>query len=135
MDRLQHRLVPPSISGGHRNNTRYCSYVASVRDRPKLIFINSAENETEAEFDILFRPKPKLKPKIHYAVGIASKIHVGVIDNAANMVAAMQIAAVFDIGCVAHTLQPVLHNALFMQTSVELVVKRARSLIKFMTLQ
>jgi len=61
--------------------------------------------------------------------GIESKIHVGVRDNAANMVAALRIAAVVDIGCVAHTLQLVLHDALFMQSSVESVVKKARKIV------
>lgn len=61
--------------------------------------------------------------------GIESKIHVGLRDNAANMVAAMRIAAVVDVGCVAHTLQLVLHDALFMQSSVESVVKKTRKIV------
>jgi len=57
------------------------SYLSWFRDRPKLISINSAEtetgpkysdvvsaeNEAEAEFNILFRPIPKQKPKINNA--------------------------------------------------------------------
>jgi len=47
---------------------------------------------------------------------IETKIHVGVMDDAANMILAMQLAQVTDIGCMSHTLQLVLHDALFMQT-------------------
>jgi hypothetical protein len=60
---------------------------------------------------------------------IETKIHVGVRDNAANMILAMQLAQVTDIGCMSHTLQLVLHDALFTQTSVESVVKKARKLV------
>jgi hypothetical protein len=41
------------------------------------------------------------------------KIHMGIRDNAANMVSAMRIANVDDFGCVAHTLQLVLRDAIF----------------------
>jgi hypothetical protein len=60
---------------------------------------------------------------------IAEKIHVGVRDNAANMKMAMRLTGVTDIGCVSHTLQLVLHDALFTQTSVEAVVKKARMIV------
>ena len=43
-------------------------------------------------------------------------IHMGLRDNAANMVSAMRIAEVEDFGCMAHTLQLVLHDALFTQS-------------------
>jgi len=61
--------------------------------------------------------------------GIATKIHVGVRDNAANMKLAMKLAGVTGIGCVSHTIQFVLHDALFTQTSVEGVVKKARKIV------
>ncbi|XP_032835197.2 zinc finger BED domain-containing protein 4-like [Petromyzon marinus] len=60
---------------------------------------------------------------------IAEKIHVGVRDNAANMKLAMRLAGVTDIGCMSHTLQLVLHDALFTQTSVEVVIKKARKIV------
>ena len=60
---------------------------------------------------------------------IADKIHVGIRDNAANMKLAMKLAGVTDIGCMAHTLQLVLHDALLTQTSVEIVVKKARKIV------
>ena len=60
---------------------------------------------------------------------ITEKIHVGVRDNAANMKSAMRLAGVTDIGCVSHTLQLVLHDALFTRTSVEAVVKKARKIV------
>jgi len=46
-----------------------------------------------------------------------AKVHVGIRDNAANMVSAMRIAQINDFGCMAHTLQLVLNDALFLQTS------------------
>jgi len=61
--------------------------------------------------------------------GIESKIHLGVRDNAANMVSAMRHAEVDDFGCLSHTIQLVLHDALFTQTSVENVVKKARKIV------
>lgn len=60
---------------------------------------------------------------------ITEKIHVGVRDNAANMKVAIRVAGVTDVGCMSHTLQLVLHDALFTQTSVEAVVKKARKIV------
>lgn len=60
---------------------------------------------------------------------LVGKIHLGVRDNAANMIATMRIAAIADMGCMAHTLQLVIHDALFTQTSVESVVKKARRIV------
>ena len=51
--------------------------------------------------------------------GLEQKIHVGVCDNAANMISAMRCADVADISCMAHTLQLVLRDGLFTQSSVE----------------
>ncbi|CAL1532599.1 unnamed protein product [Lymnaea stagnalis] len=45
------------------------------------------------------------------------------------MKCAMKLAGVADIGCVSHTLQLVLHDALFTQTSVEAVIKKARKIV------
>ena len=58
-----------------------------------------------------------------------TKIHMGIMgirDNATNMVSAMRIAHVDDFGCMAHTLQLVLHNALFCQTTI---VKKSRKIV------
>uniref|UniRef100_S4RSK3 Uncharacterized protein n=1 Tax=Petromyzon marinus TaxID=7757 RepID=S4RSK3_PETMA len=60
---------------------------------------------------------------------IAEKINVRVRDNAANMKMAMRLAGITDIGCMSHTLQLVLRDALFTQTSVEAVVKKARKIV------
>ena len=60
---------------------------------------------------------------------IESKVHVGVRDNAANMICAMRHADVCDVSCAAHTLQLVLHDAVFTQTSVEAVVKKCRRVV------
>lgn len=61
--------------------------------------------------------------------GLEGKVHLGVRDNAANMISAMRNANVQDTGCVAHTLQLVIHDALFTQTSVESVIKKARKIV------
>jgi hAT family C-terminal dimerisation region/BED zinc finger len=57
------------------------------------------------------------------------KVHMGIRDNAANMISAMSIAKVADFGCMAHTLQLVLHDALFSQTTVENIVKKSRKIV------
>lgn len=61
--------------------------------------------------------------------GIQPKMHVGVRDNAANMISAMRHANITDIGCTSHTLQLVLRDGIFIQTSVEAVVKKARKIV------
>jgi len=60
---------------------------------------------------------------------VATKVHMGIRDNAANMVSAMRIAQVDDFGCMAHTLQLVLNDALFCQTTVEKIVKKSRKIV------
>ena len=60
---------------------------------------------------------------------LESKLHVAVRDNAANIVSAMRHAKITDISCMAHSLQLVLRDALFTQTSVEAVVKKARKIV------
>ena len=57
------------------------------------------------------------------------KIHMGIRDNAANMISAMRIANVEHFGCMAHTLQLVLHDALFSQSTVENIVKKSRKIV------
>jgi hypothetical protein len=61
--------------------------------------------------------------------GIRDKLHVGVRDNGANMISAMRIAGIRDIGCVAHTLQLVIHDGIFTQVSVEKLVKQSRKIV------
>ena len=63
------------------------------------------------------------------AWNIGSKVHVGVRDNAANMTRAMHVAGIADMDCMAHTLQLAIHDALFTQTSVENLVKKARKIV------
>jgi len=60
---------------------------------------------------------------------LTGKIHLGVRDNAANMICAMEKAGIADLGCLAHTMQLVLHDAVFTQSSVETVVKKARKVV------
>ena len=63
---------------------------------------------------------------------LEGKVHMGLRDNAANMVSAMRIAKVEDFGCMAHTLQLVLHDALFTvfsQSTVETIVKKSRRIV------
>jgi len=73
-----------------------------------------------------------LASKLREAISVwnlESKLHLGVRDNAANMVCAMRTAGISDLGCMAHTLQLVIHDALFTQTSVENLVKKARKIV------
>jgi hypothetical protein len=73
-----------------------------------------------------------LSSKLNEAVStwnLSGKIHMGIRDNASNMVSAMRIANIDDFGCMAHTLQLVLHDALFTQTSVENVIKKSRKIV------
>jgi len=60
---------------------------------------------------------------------LQGKIHMGLRDNAANMISTMRIAEVEDFGCMAHTLQLVLHDALFEQSAVQSIVKKSRRLV------
>ena len=73
-----------------------------------------------------------LASKLNEAIStwnLVGKVHMGIRDNAANMTSAMRIAQVEDFGCMAHTLQLVLHDALFSQSSVENVVKKTRRIV------
>ena len=54
---------------------------------------------------------------------------MGIRDNAANMICAMRKAQVDDFGCMAHTLQLVIHNTLFCQAAVEKLVKKSRKFV------
>ena len=56
-------------------------------------------------------------------------MHVGVRDSVANIVSAMRQANITDLGCTSHALQLVLHDAVFIQTSVEAVTKKARQIV------
>ena len=60
---------------------------------------------------------------------LQGKIHMGLPDNAASMISAMRIAEVEDFGYMAHTLQLVLHDALFEQSAVQSIVKKSRRLV------
>jgi len=60
---------------------------------------------------------------------IETKVHMGIRDNAANMVSAFRIAQIDDFGCTPHTLQLMLNDAVFCQTSVEKVVKKSRKIV------
>jgi len=73
-----------------------------------------------------------LSSKLNEAIStwdLSTKIHMGIRDNAANMVSAMRLAGIDDFGCMAHTLQLVLNDALFTQTSVESLVKKSRKVV------
>jgi len=61
------------------------------------------------------------------------QVHVGVRDSAANMISAMRHANICHVSCTAHTLQLVLHYAIFTQTSVEAVVKGPQNRLAFQT--
>jgi hypothetical protein len=62
---------------------------------------------------------------------LTGKIHLGIRDNAANMICAMEKAGVDDLGCLAHTMQLVLHDAVFTQSSVETSVEIRKVVTNF----
>nr|XP_033812940.1 zinc finger BED domain-containing protein 4-like [Geotrypetes seraphini] len=73
-----------------------------------------------------------LASKLQEAVtlwGLQGKVHVGVCDNSANMINALRIAGIHDVGCVAHTLELVVHDALFTQALVEALIKKACKIV------
>ena len=59
-------------------------------------------------------------------MGSEGKVYRGVRDNAANMICAMHIVQITDISCMAHSLQLVIRDALFSQSSVEALIKKSR---------
>lgn len=60
---------------------------------------------------------------------IEKKIHMAIRDNAANMGAATRIANFTALGCVAHTLQLVIHDALFKQVIVKNIITKCRKIV------
>lgn len=116
---------------GWSNPTKTCSLLSftghfvrgSVRHKVILSALVLEEDHTGAYL------ASKLKEAIA-TWGIQSKIHLGVRDNAANMISAMKIAEITDVGCLSHTLQLVVKDALFTQVSVENVVKKHGKLFR-----
>lgn len=62
---------------------------------------------------------------------ISDRIHLGVRDNARNMNAALRIANVDHFGCVSHTLQLVIHDAIDKNASIKTLIKKCRSIVGF----
>lgn len=115
---------------GWSNPTKTCSLLSftahfvreSVRQKVILNAMVLEENHTGAY----------LASKLNEAIatwGIEGKIHSGIRDNASNMISTMRIAEINDFGCFSHTLQLVVKDALFLQTSVEYVVKKSRKIV------
>ncbi|XP_030075314.1 zinc finger BED domain-containing protein 4 [Microcaecilia unicolor] len=112
------------------NPTRTCSLLSFMGHflrgptRSKLIL---SAMVLEEEHDGVY-----LASKLQEAVtlwGLQGKVHIGVCDNGANMISALRIAGIHDVGCVARTLQLVVHEALFTQASVEALIKKARTIV------
>lgn len=60
---------------------------------------------------------------------IKDKIHIGISDNAANMNAAMRIGEFESLGCVAHTIQLVIHDSLNKQLNTKELITKCRSIV------
>ncbi|XP_011883029.1 PREDICTED: zinc finger BED domain-containing protein 4-like [Vollenhovia emeryi] len=60
---------------------------------------------------------------------IRKKIHMAIRDNAANMNCATRIAEFSALGCVAHTLQLVIQDAVFLQENVEILKRKCRKIV------
>ena len=56
-------------------------------------------------------------------------IHVGVRDDVSNMKSAMKLSGIPDFSCMCQTLQLVLHDVLFVQISVEVVLRNAPKIV------
>ena len=63
--------------------------------------------------------------------GLFQKFHLVVRDNAANVVAALSTSQFDHIGCFRHILQLVFVHAVFMQSGVDTVMKKAKRIVKF----
>ena len=63
--------------------------------------------------------------------GLFQKIHLVEWDNAANVVAALSTSQFDHIGCFLHILQLVVVHAVFMQSGVDTVMKKAKRIVKF----
>lgn len=60
---------------------------------------------------------------------IKNKIHMAIRDNAANMNCATRIAEFSALGCVAHSLQLVIHDAIFLQENMVVLIKKCRKIV------
>lgn len=70
----------------------------------------------------------KLK-EIAETYNIATKVHLAVRDNARNMVRATRVAEFTSLGCVAHTLQLTIHDAIFSIAEVEMLIKKCHKVV------
>lgn len=60
---------------------------------------------------------------------IRNKIHMAVRDNASNMNYATRIAEFSSLGCVAHSLQLVIRDAIFSQEHIKILIKKSRKIV------
>nr|XP_022903539.1 zinc finger BED domain-containing protein 4-like [Onthophagus taurus] len=70
----------------------------------------------------------KLK-EIVETYNIARKVHLAVRDNARNMVRATRVGEFTSLGCVAHTLQLTIHDAIFSVAEVETLIKKCHKVV------
>lgn len=111
------------------NQTKTCSllsftahlFVGSRREKVKLVASVMEEDHTGQYI------AQKLSETIA-EYNIKDKIHMGIRDNASNMNAAMRYGNFVSIGCVAHTLQLVIHDVIFKDAAVMAIVKKCRKI-------
>ncbi|XP_075167887.1 zinc finger BED domain-containing protein 4-like [Haematobia irritans] len=60
---------------------------------------------------------------------LEGRIHVGVSDNAGNMVAAMKLGDIKHFGCVSHTLQLAIHDAFNKNVQLKSLIEKCRKIV------
>ena len=63
---------------------------------------------------------------------LQDKVHVVIRDNARNIIKAMRDANIDSIGCMAHTIQFVIHDALLTQRAVNKILSTSQSIVGHM---
>lgn len=60
---------------------------------------------------------------------IRNKIHMAIRDNATNMNCAIRITEFSVLGCIAHSLELVIHDAIFLYENVKMLIKKCRKIV------
>ncbi|XP_063366204.1 zinc finger BED domain-containing protein 4-like [Cydia splendana] len=112
------------------NPTKTCSLLSFTahfvhnEQRPKVILGASVlENDHTGDYI-----SEKLKEVVEdYNIG--SKIHLALRDNAGNMARATRVAEYDSLGCVSHTLQLVIHDAILSVPNIITILKKCRKVV------
>ena len=70
----------------------------------------------------------KLKEAINYW-NLIGKVHLGIRDNTASMIRAMEAADISDLRCMSQVLQQIIHDSIFTQPLVDNLIIKARQIV------